>query len=474
MVDKIVAPQLGILHVVVVEPGTDTARPDLCAVGDEGHRMGRGIVDRLPRGNRGIVVAQGRPPCRAGRVEDAGTLQRGLESLPVGDRRAVGVDGRRGGDEGVLASPLVEEAERSHVVNRRRGGPHVTVEELILGRGTAHKVHRRIVRHPDVPAPDELLRAVEQGEDRIAPQCGGLEADAFRGGVQRHVRDQPLGRRPQPVGAPVRTDGNRRLEMLALLVVVGADAVAAHVGGKGVDARRRHHVAVGRPGGTQIGRVGSRRAEVLRGQVAARIGIGHIGAEPVFGVGHQPRELYGHLLGGLHLRELRRVLGLGTDAGPEQLLRIGRLHPHLGPFGRRRDVTHDKRRQAQRLEIVRYRLAGHTLVVLGPGQQRIGRAGLELADRELHRRRGFARDPGRLGRCLAAQHAAVEHTHGIRRIQRKTHRPLGGRHLRNRDGSRKRLRRFGLRLAARSRKQGRQRGRKKHQDFLHIPVQLKG
>ena len=466
---EVVAPQLGILHVVVVEPRPDTARGDLRPVGDEGHRMGRRIVNRLPRGDGGIVVAQRRPAGRMGRVEDARPLDGALEGLTVGNGRAVGVRQLRRRDEGVLAPPLIEEAERRHVVDRRRGGPHIAVEEEILGRGALDKMGRGVLRHPDVPAPDHPLLAVEEGQHRIAAPRRGLKANPFRGGVKRHPRNQPLGRGPEPVGAPpfARLDGP--VEMLALRIGIGAHAIAPHIGRKGVDARLAHQVAVGRPRGAQVDRRGVGRTERLHGQLAARLSIGNVGVEPVVGRRGKAPDFELHLGRSLHLGKLRRLAPVGGKAGPEEAQRVGGRHRGLGPLGRGGHLAELECRQTQRLEIAAHRLARLALCILGPRHKRIGRAGVKPLDAERHRSGGALQL--RPGRCVgrgALTQTAVGHTRGLFRFQGEAHRLPGRGHLFDGHLGRKRPRSITIRLAARRRKQGRPGGRQEYKQSPHI------
>lgn len=160
--------------------------------------MGDGVFHTLPHFDPVVVVGDDREPVRPS--------DRRIEK---GERRALGETGvlvspgevERPGefrpDERVLAAPLVIQPVGGDVVHGGRGGTQVPVHETDALLECEVGVGARIVRRPDVPAPEDVASFV-QGGDHGVPLHASRPEGHRAAGVGDLGDEFPVGL-PQPV-----------------------------------------------------------------------------------------------------------------------------------------------------------------------------------------------------------------------------------------------------------------------------------
>lgn len=180
----------------------------------------------------------------------------GCRSRGVIDRDVVQVVPSGARREGVLASPLVDEAlGRARLVVVVAQGAQVarhpaqSVELRSLRRGG-------VVRHPDVPAPEYPAVGVADGDEDVALPFTGREVDAAL--LEADVGEQRGGILPQQCG--------RRGGELRGGERFGRYAVAHYGGVERICAGAVHQIAVG----------ASRSAQVAAGRCRGWCGVGFI------------------------------------------------------------------------------------------------------------------------------------------------------------------------------------------------------
>ena len=193
------------------------------------------------------------------RIGPLGRAVAHLVILDIGLRHVPCRIGRRRRQERILASPLIEETAVGHVARRIVQRAEVAIHPLVAVGGRQRHL---AVRHPDMPAPNDLARKIAQRDHRIALLTARREPDtavAVNRFAVDHVAAARLvgieNRLPQQLGR------HPFVEQQAVLVdvfrIAVAQAVALDRGVEDVRRTRRRHVAVGRTECRQVRGAGS-------------------------------------------------------------------------------------------------------------------------------------------------------------------------------------------------------------------------